>query len=114
MKFAGICIYVDDLRAALDFYRRAFGFETRFFDEVLGFAELEAGGAALTFATHKLGEAITAGGHVRPAHGRPHGIEVGLGTSDVPVAFARAVAAGAAPVVEPREMPWGQTTAYLR
>src|SRR5262245_7682049 len=114
MKFAGICIYVDDLRATLDFYRRAFGFDTRFFDEALGFAELETGGAALTFATHKLGETITAGGHVRPADGRPHGVEVGLGTSDVPAAFTRAVAAGAVPVLEPKEMPWGQTTAYLR
>jgi len=32
-KFGGTAIYVDDVSATLDFYRRALGFETRFFDE---------------------------------------------------------------------------------
>jgi hypothetical protein len=32
MQFAGNCLYVNDVGAALNFYRRAFGFESRFYD----------------------------------------------------------------------------------
>ena len=41
-------------------------------------------------------------------------MEIGLVTEDVPGAFARAVAAGAEPIVEPRVMPWGGGVAYVR
>lgn len=40
-SFGGTAIYVDDVPAALDFYRRAFGMRTRFFDEALQYGELE-------------------------------------------------------------------------
>jgi len=38
------CIFVDDVPAALDFYRRALGLETRFFDEALQYGELDTVG----------------------------------------------------------------------
>ena len=44
MQFGGTTLYVDEVSAVVDFYRRAFGFDVRFFDEALGFAELETGG----------------------------------------------------------------------
>ena len=47
MKFAGTVLYVDDVPAVMDFYRRVFGLETRFYDEALQFAELETGSASL-------------------------------------------------------------------
>ena len=44
MKFWGTVLYVDDVPAVMDFYRRVFGLETRFYDEALQFAEsLDAG-----------------------------------------------------------------------
>jgi hypothetical protein len=39
LRFGGAAIYVDDVPAVLDFYRRAFGFETRFFDPEYGYGE---------------------------------------------------------------------------
>ena len=115
MKFGGTVVYVDDVPAALDFYQRAFGFETRFFDETYGYGELETGGPPVAFASHRLGEMLMPGGYVRP--GNDHyesGVEIAFLTSDVPVAFAKAVGAGARAVAEPKIMPWGATVAYVR
>ena len=112
--FGGTAIYVDDVPAALDFYRRALGFETRFFDEALQYGELQTGSTTLAFASHRLGAMLMPGAYVRPESGQPSGVEVAFLTPDVPAAFARAVAAGAAPLAEPKVMPWGATVAYLR
>jgi catechol 2,3-dioxygenase-like lactoylglutathione lyase family enzyme len=119
MKLAGTCLYVDDVAAVLDFYRRAFGFGTRFFDEALQFAELDTGGAPgappiLSFASHQCAEVLMPGRYVRPEGGGPSGVEVAFYTDDVPAAFARAVEAGAVVIAEPKVMPWGQTVAYVR
>jgi catechol 2,3-dioxygenase-like lactoylglutathione lyase family enzyme len=58
MQFGGTVLYVDQLPAVVDFYRRAFGLELRFFDEGLGFAELETAGSTLAIADHSLGEML--------------------------------------------------------
>lgn len=118
MKLAGTCLYVDDVPTVLDFYLRAFGFGTRFFDEAVQFAELDTGGAPgtpplLAFASHQCGQMLMPG-HVRPASGGPSSTEVAFYTTDVPAAFARAVGAGAVVLAEPKVMPWGQTVAYVR
>ena len=55
VNFAGTAIYVDDVPAALDFYRRAFGLRTRFFDEALHHGELETGASVVAFASLPLG-----------------------------------------------------------
>lgn len=119
MRLAATCLYVDDVPAVLDFYRRAFGFGTRFFDEALQFAELDTGGAPgappiLSFASHRCAEVLMPGGYVRPAGGGPSGVEVAFYTDDVLAAFARAVGAGAVVIAAPKVMPWGQTVAYVR
>jgi uncharacterized glyoxalase superfamily protein PhnB len=115
LKFGGAAIYVDDVRAVLDFYRRAFGFETRFFDPEYEYGELSAGDVHLGIASHKLGHVLMPGRY-KPstsAH-ESFALEIGLVTDDVPRAFARAVAEGAVAVVEPRIMPWGGGVAYVR
>jgi uncharacterized glyoxalase superfamily protein PhnB len=115
VKFGGVAIYVDDVSAVLDFYRRAFGFETGFFDPEYGYGELRSGGAHLGIASHELGNVLMPGRY-KPATdaGESFAMEIGLVTDDVPGAFARAVAAGAEPLVEPRVMPWGGGVAYVR
>jgi lactoylglutathione lyase len=113
-KFGGTAIYVDDVPATLDFYRRALGFETRFFDEALQYGELYTGSTTLAFASHQLGAMLMPGAYARPETGQPSGVEVAFLTSDVQAAFLRAVAAGATPLAEPKVMPWGATVAYLR
>ena len=38
MQFGGTVVYVDQVSPVVDFYRRAFGLNVRFFDKTLGFA----------------------------------------------------------------------------
>jgi len=114
MQFGGTVLYVDEVSAVVDFYRRAFGLELRFFDEALGFAEFETGGSTLAVAAHSLGEMLMPGGYSRPADGRPSGVEIAFLTGDVPASFANAIAEGATPITAPRRMPWGLQVAYVR
>jgi len=119
MRLAGTCLYVDDVPAVLEFYRRAFGFQSRFFDEGIQFAELDTGGApgtppVLAFASHQCGEMMMPGGYVRPTSGGPASVEIAFYTADVRAAFTQAVGAGAVVIAEPKVMPWGQTVAYVR
>lgn len=114
MQFGATVLYVDNVAAAVDFYRRAFGFTLRFLDETLGFAELENAGSVLALAGHSLGEMLMPGHYSRPAGGRPAGVEIAFLTADVPAAFARVLAEGATPVTPPQRMPWGLEVAYVR
>jgi lactoylglutathione lyase len=114
LKFGATSIYVDDVPAALDFYRRAFGLETRFFDADYEFGELETGGPSVAFGSHRLGARLMPGAYFRPESGQSSGVEIAFFASDVAAAFARAVAAGAVPLAQPTVMPWGQTVAYVR
>jgi lactoylglutathione lyase len=114
MQFGGTVLYVDEVSPVVDFYRRVFGLEVRFFDETLGFAELETGGSTLAIAAHSLGEMLMPNRYVRPADGRPAGIEIAFLTRDVPASFAKAIAEGATPITAPRRMPWGLEVAYVR
>ncbi len=114
MKFAGTALYVDEVQATVDFYRRAFGLELRFFDEAMGFAELETGGSILAIAAHSVGEMLMPERYSRPVNGQPAGVEIAFFTSDVPAAFAKAIAEGAVPLAPPKRMPWGLEVAYVR
>jgi uncharacterized glyoxalase superfamily protein PhnB len=98
----------------VDFYRRAFGLELRFFDEALGFAELETGSSTLAIAAHSLGEMLMPDGYIRPVDGQPSGVEIAFLTRDVSASFAKAIAEGASPITAPRRMPWGLEVAYVR
>lgn len=124
MDYAGTVLYVDDVPPVLDFYRRAFGFATKFTDldvQLPGrrpeasyqFALLDLPGTPIHLATHALGEMLMPD-YERSESGGPAGVEIAFYTDDVPAAFERAVAAGAMVVKEPTEMPWGQTAAYVR
>jgi predicted enzyme related to lactoylglutathione lyase len=116
LKFSGVSVYVDDVPAVLQFYRRAFGFETRFYnpDEALQYGELETGGMTLGIGSHQLGARLLPCYHRTDPSGRSFGFEIAFVTPDVPAAFARAVAAGAVVVAEPKAMPWGGTLAFVR
>ena len=115
LKFGATVIYVDDdVPGVLAFYRRAFGLETRFYDPTYEFGELETGGPAIAFATHRTGELLMPGTYQRPDRGQPSGVEIAFFAADVAAAFKRAIDAGAVTIAEPKVMPWGQTIAYVR
>ena len=94
MQFAGTVLYVDQVSAAVDFFGRAFGLRLRFFDEALGFAELETGGSTLAIAAHTLGEMLMPGGYCRPVDGQPAVVEIAFLTRDVSASLAKAIAEG--------------------
>ena len=101
MRFGATVLYVNDVPAAIDFYRRAFGLPLRFHDQKLGFAEFETGESILAIASHSLGELLMPGSYTPPEAGRPAGVEIGFLTDDVPAAFAKLIAEGAAPIAAP-------------
>lgn len=113
MKFAYTILYVQDVPQTVEFYEAAFGLRRRFVHESGQYAEMETGATALAFAAEEL-----AGGEIRfrptRATDAPPAAEIGLVTEDVAGDFRRAVAAGAVPVQEPKEKPWGQTVSYVR
>lgn len=124
MQLSATVIYVDDVGLVLEFYRNAFGCETRFHDadvqlegrrpgERYQFAEVITEGGTLHFATPALG-ALLMPGFERSPTGQPEGIEIAFTCGDVQAAFDRAVGAGAKIVRAPAQMPWGQTVAYVR
>src|SRR5262249_43341390 len=114
MQFFGTVLYVDDVPATADFYRRAFGFSVRFFDEALGLAELETGASVVAIAAPSVGGMLMPGQYSRPADGRPAGVEIAFLMTDVSAGFNKAIAEGGTAIAPPRRMPWGLEVAYVR
>lgn len=112
LKFAAAVVYTDDFPTTLAFYRRATGLEPAYQDDALGFAMLGED-QAISIASHAAGTLMLEGAYERMRSERVRGSEIAFWTVDVAAAYQRAVDAGAAPLTPPREMPWGQTVAYV-
>jgi catechol 2,3-dioxygenase-like lactoylglutathione lyase family enzyme len=111
MQFGYTILYVDDVASTLDFYGRAFGLPTRYMHESGSYGELETGATALAFVSHTLLRQIGKTPQA-PVLDAPTS-EIALVTDDVAGAVKRAVDAGARLVQEAKDMPWGQTIAYV-
>lgn len=109
MKFKYTILYVRDVQTALDFYGKAFDCRQKMLHESGTYGELETGGVILAFASIETMKNKNA--HAADI-GKPS-FEIAFETDDVTAGVARACAAGAKPVQEPEEMPWGQTVAYV-
>jgi len=114
MRLGYIIVYVPDVVEAVTFYEHAFGLVRRFVHDSGQYGEMETGATALAFAAE---EFVSSSGHGFRRN-RPEdtaaGAEVALVAVNVAESFRRAVAAGASPVVEPVQKPWGQTVSYVR
>ena len=104
-------LYVADVAATLAFYERAFALKRLFLHESGDYGELATGETKLAFSSVALMAQLgkTPG---KPSADAPV-FEIAFETDDVSAAFDRAVAAGAKPVQEVRNEPWGQTTSYV-
>jgi len=111
MRFGYTILYVDDVASTLDFYGKAFGLPTRFLHESGTYGELETGATALAFVSRTMLREMGKTPQP-PVLSAPTG-EIALVTDDVATAVKRAVDAGARPVQDAQEMPWGQTIAYV-
>jgi catechol 2,3-dioxygenase-like lactoylglutathione lyase family enzyme len=115
MKLGYVILYVPDVAASLAFFEQAFGLERRFLHESGTYGELDTGQTTLSFAAHSLAAGNFPGSHVQASSSaQPLGMEVGLVTSDVPAAHARALAHGAVQLAAPSTKPWGQVVSYVR
>ena len=114
MKLAYVITYVSNITATVHFYEAAFGLMPRFVHESGSYAEMETGTTALAFASEELVSSTCHGFRPNRNDEAPAGAEVGFVVDDVPKAYARAIAAGATPYVEPMQKPWGQTVSYVR
>jgi lactoylglutathione lyase len=108
MKFAKTIVYVEDAKASIEFFERAFGWKGAYWDQ--GAGEVDAGDTKIVFATYAVGQSHLA------TVGAPGavGLELGLTSEDVEGDFQRAVDAGAEPIKAPEKTPWGQVSSYLR
>ncbi len=115
MKFGYTIVYVTSVPATLNFYKAAFGFETRFLHESNQYGELETGETALAFATHEMGDMNLHGHYIKAdPKAAPLGVELAFVADDVDAAYQKALAAGASAVKAPEQKPWGQVVAYVR
>jgi lactoylglutathione lyase len=111
MQFGYTILYVEDVSATLAFYGKAFGLATRYAHESGSYGELETGATALAFVSHTLLRQIGKTPQ-SPVLDKPTS-EIALVTDDVAGAVKRALDAGATLVQDAKEMPWGQTIAYV-
>jgi lactoylglutathione lyase len=106
MKFGYTIVYVSSVTDTLNFYKDAFGVETRFLDESGQYGELNTGDTVLAFASHDMGE-MNLNGHYQRTNldAVPFGVELAFVTDDVASAYTRAVAAGAVAIKAPAQKP---------
>lgn len=115
MKFGYTILYVHDVEKSLTFFEAAFGLSRHFLHESGTYGELHTGETTLAFASHVLGDANFPGGHVRSDRSaQPLGMEIGLVTSDVNTAHAKALSCGASELAAPATKAWGQVVSYVR
>lgn len=115
MKYGYTIVYVASVEKTLEFYKNAFGFETKFLHESKDYGELETGETVLAFASHKMGEMNLNGQYTKGnTCEQAFGIELAFVTDNVEAAYKKSVAAGAIPVKEPTQKPWGQIVGYVR
>ena len=114
MKLGYVILYVPDVEASVSFYEQAFGLKRRFVADS-AYGELDTGATALGFVSEALSESNGLRFRPsRPGDAQSPPAEVAFVVDDPRSAFDRAVRAGAAPVKEATEKPWGQTVAYVR
>jgi catechol 2,3-dioxygenase-like lactoylglutathione lyase family enzyme len=106
-------VYTHDVARSVEFYTLVTGLEPTLFDRELGFAILGAD-QYVAIASHAAGELMLADGYQAVSSETVRGAELAFWAQDVAAAFERALAAGAQALTPPRDMPWGQTVAYVR
>jgi lactoylglutathione lyase len=111
MQLAYTILYVEDVPKSLAFYQQAFGLSQRFHHEAGDYGELETGTTRLAFSSRKLMRELDK----NPVAANPNApcFEIAFATDDVEAAIAQALSAGARLMQPTKQMPWGQTIAYV-
>lgn len=114
MKYAYTILYVQDVKATVEFYENAFGFQRKFITPELDYGELNSGETTIAFASIELGKSNFKNGFEKLSPSKkPFGIEMAFTTEDIESDFERAIIAGATAYEGIKEKPWGQKVGYL-
>lgn len=112
MQLRYTILYVEDVLETIQFYERAFGLSRRMIHPSGDYGELSTGQTRLSFSSKELMTQIgKSPGDVDPLSPT---FEIAFETETVAEDLKRAVTAGATLVQDAQQMPWGQTTAYVR
>lgn len=111
MKLKYTILYVENVAATLDFYEKAFGFNTRYIHEAGDYGELDTGETILSFSSLQLMSQL--GKNPQKANASAPVFEIAFETDDVAKWLKQAIDRGATLVQDVKEEPWGQTTSYV-
>ena len=113
MKLGYNLLYVNDVKATMEFYEKAFELEKGFLHPDGDYGEMLTGETKLGFVSHKL-----AGSHgfsyKEQTTAELPSFEIGFVTEDVEYSFKRALSNGAVKIKEPQTKPWGQIVSYVQ
>jgi catechol 2,3-dioxygenase-like lactoylglutathione lyase family enzyme len=112
MIFRYTILYVQNVETTLAFFGAAFGLKTAFLHESKDYGELDTGQTKLAFASTELMQQTGKSPASTPV--KNPAFNIAFETDGVADALDKALKAGAELVQEVQEMPWGQTTAYVR
>lgn len=114
MRLEGFGIFVTDMDAMVEFYRHVLEFEIKYSSGDGNVYLIKDGVLFLMFGRNDFEEMVDKK-FIYPK-GMNGTFEIALQAknySDVDVCFAKVVAKGAKPILEPSTMPWGQRTCYI-
>lgn len=114
MRLDGFGLFVDDMAKMIRFYRDVLGFGIKEEEDTLNVFLQKDGTLFLLYRKTDF-EKMTGKKFTYCAGINGH-YEISLGVdnyAEVDAAFAKVVAAGAEPVMEPTTEPWGQRTCYI-
>jgi len=103
-------VYVEDVAASLAFYERVLGLERDHLDDDGSYGELKSG---IGFAANwHVERNLDRPFRRNERDGIPLGVELDFAVDDVDAVFRRAIEAGAVPVWEPQDKPWGRSAMF--
>ncbi len=110
-KIALVTVLADDVPAMVQFYRDALGFALKGQDD--GYVELESEGVRFAVCSRAImADATGHSSYKEPRRGQAFELAFPVeAPEEVDRAYAELLARGAAPVMPPTNMPWGQRTA---
>lgn len=114
MRLDGIGLFVDDMVTMIRFYRDVLGFEIKEAEDAVNVYLIKDGTLFMLYERKNF-EKMTSRKYEYLKGLNGH-FEIALYVDtfeEVDIEFAKAVAKGATPVLEPTDEPWGQRTCYI-
>lgn len=114
VKFTHTIFYVKNMKLSLEFFNKAFDFETKFVYGDYQYAELVTGETTIAFTSEELANSNLPKGYIKgDLNNLPFACEISLTTDDIEGYIEKAVKAGGVKVTGLQEKPWGNL-AYVR